>query len=570
MSARRFSEIPYDRPDLAALCARIDELTAQLHAASSYDEARAVFLAHDEQARHVDTLTNVAYIRHSIDTRDAFYTAENDFWDEAGPTLQEHENLWLRALLESPHRSSFEAEFGNVLFLNAELAERSFSPAIVDLLQQENKLSSSYARLIASAQIPFEGKTYTLSQLSPHKTCADDARRLAAWKAEGGWYKEQQVELDRIFDELVHVRDQAARTLGHASFVPLGLDRMQRNCYGLVEIQAFRDAVRSYVVPLATEIYRAQARRIGADFPLSYADAALTFRSGNPRPVGAANDILAAGRAFYDELSPETSRYFRAMLDRQLMDVLSTEGKESGGYCTTLLDEHMPFIFANFNGTQHDVEVITHEAGHGFEAYLNIDRVPMDYVWAGMEGSEVHSMSMEFFAWPWAERFFGDDADKYRYSHLAGAITFIPYGTMVDHFQQLVYEHPGWTPAERHACWRELMGVYMPWIRLDGDIPFYAEGQAWQRQHHIYESPFYYIDYCLAQTVALECWALDQRDHDDAWERYMTYTRQGGSDTFVAMLARAGLTSPFEESCLRDVCERAHAWLEAFDLSAIA
>ena len=278
---------------------------------------------------------------------------------------------------------------------------------------------------------------------------------------------------------------------------------------------------------------------------------------------------MPQGKRFYDELSPETSEYFRAMLDQELMDVLSTEGKEGGGYCTALLDYEVPFIFANFNGTQGDVEVITHEAGHGFAAWMNRDRIPMDYVWPGMEACEVHSMSMEFFAWPWCEGFFGPDTRKYLYSHLAGGVTFIPYGTMVDHFQHLVYERPEMTPAERHATWKELLGTYMPWLRLDGDIPFYAEGEGWQRQSHIYEVPFYYIDYCLAQTVALEFWEMIQEDQKNAWEHYMAYTRQGGSVTFKELLANAGMVSPFDEECLRGVCERAKAWLEAYDLTGI-
>lgn len=257
------------------------------------------------------------------------------------------------------------------------------------------------------------------------------------------------------------------------------------------------------------------------------------------------------------------------MLDNELLDVLSTEGKQGGGYCTEIADYGVPFIFANFNGTRDDVETVTHEAGHAFASYVNIDRIPISYVFPSMEACEVHSMSMEFFAWAGNEYFFGPDTRKFMYSHLAGAITFIPYGTMVDHFQHCVYENPDWTPRQRHDCWKELLGVYMPWMRLDGDIPFYADGEGWQRQHHIYSSPFYYIDYCLAQTVALEFWAMIQDDRAKAWERYMAYTRQGGSRTFTDLLANAGLDSPFNESCLRGVCEKAKDWLEHFDLAGI-
>lgn len=193
----------------------------------------------------------------------------------------------------------------------------------------------------------------------------------------------------------------------------------------------------------------------------------------------------------------------------------------------------------------------------------------MESIWPGMEACEVHSMSMEFFAWPWAEGFFGEDTRKFLYSHLAGSVTFIPYGTMVDHFQHEVYAHPEMTPAERHAVWKKLLGVYMPWLKLDGEIPFYADGEGWQRQHHIYSSPFYYIDYCLAQTVALQFWAMIQKDKAEAWKHYMAYTEQGGSCVFTELLANAGLQSPFDEACLSGVCGNAKKWLEAFDLNGI-
>ena len=252
---------------------------------------------------------------------------------------------------------------------------------------------------------------------------------------------------------------------------------------------------------------RKQAERLGKPYPLSFADAALEFRSGNPRPVGTPDDILEQGRKFYDALSPETSEFFRMMLDNGLLDVLSTEGKQSGGYCNSFSLYEVPFIFANFNGTQHDVEVVTHEAGHAFAYWMNRKRVPVSSSWPSMEGCEVHSMSMEFFGWMNAEGFFGADARKFMFSHLAGAITFIPYGTMVDHFQHIVYEHPEFTPAQRHAEWKRLLGIYMPWMKLDGEIPFYSDGEGWQRQLHIYQAPFYYIDYCLRYS------GFFQREH---------------------------------------------------------
>lgn len=565
----KFSEMPYTRPDLDGVKEKLAALTERLKNAGNYQEARAAFLEMEAEQKHISTQANLSSIRHSIDTRDEFYDGEEKFWNRAFPELQEYAQNWTLAMLSSPFRADFEREYGDLMFVNAEIELKTFSPDIIPDLQKENDLRTEYAKLIASAQIPFEGGVYTLSQLSPFKNDPDDAVRLAAWKAEGQWYKDHQADLDRIYDELVHLRDGMGKKLGYGGYTTLGYYRMGRNCYGKADVERFRAAVRKYLVPVADSVYREQAKRLGKEYPMSFADNALSFRSGNPRPVGTPDDILAQGKKFYNELSPETAEFFNTMLDMELLDVLSTEGKQSGGYCTSIADYGVPFIFANFNGTQHDVEVVTHEAGHAFAAWLNRDRVPSSYIWPGMEACEVHSMSMEFMAWPWAEGFFGPDAKKFRYSHLAGALTFIPYGTMVDHFQHIVYEKPDMTPAERHGVWKELLGVYQPWMKLDGDIPFYAEGEGWQRQSHIYQNPFYYIDYCLAQTVSLQFWALLQKDRKLAWEKYMAYARQGGSRVFTELLANAGLDSPFEEKCLREVCAAAKDWLDGYDLTGI-
>ena len=565
----KFKEMQYTRPDLAEVIARMQEITNQLKEAKSFEDADKAFLAFDKETRHIATMGTLSSIRHSIDTRDKFYDAEDTWWNNTMPQLQEYQQQWIEALLVSPFRSAFEEKYGSLIFVNAEIAKKAFSPEIIPEMQKENELTQSYDKLIASAQIPFEGGVYTISQMSPFKNDSDDARRLAAWKAEGLWYKDHQAELDRIYDELVKLRDAMGKKLGYEGYTTLGYYRMSRNCYTKEDVAAFRKAVVKYVVPVADEIYRRQAERIGKTYPMSFADNILEFRSGNPKPQGTPDDIVKAGTKFYDELSPETSRFFHTMLDGELMDLLSTEGKQAGGYCTSIPDHEVPFIFANFNGTQGDVEVITHEAGHAFAAWYNRDRVPMETVWPSMEGCEVHSMSMEFFGEGWADDFFGKDARKFLYSHLAGALTFIPYGTMVDHFQHIVYEKPEMTPAQRHAAWKELLGIYMPWVKLDGEIPFYSDGEGWQRQLHIYDNPFYYIDYCLAQTVSLQFWALLQEDRKTAWARYMAYTKQGGSRTFTELLAHAGLESPFDDACLRGVCEKAEKYLASYDLTGI-
>ncbi len=561
--------MPYERVGTDEIKEKLASLISDFNSAKDAEEAKAAFRAFDEYDRHIDTLVSLANVRHDIDTNDKYYDDEVNYWDEAYPLIMGTYQTWRESLLKSAFRKELEEEFGEIVFTNAELTQKTFSPEIVEDLQKEAKLQTEYEKLIASAQIPFEDGVYTLSQLTPFKTDADDDRRKKAWMAEGSWYMEQKDRLDSIYDEMVHLRDKMGRALGFGGYTGLGYCRMLRNWFNKDDIEVFRANVRDFLVPVADKLRRRQAERLGVAYPMSYSDIALEFRSGNPRPCGNAEDILDAGSRFYNELSPETAEFFAKMRQDELLDVLSKKGKRGGGYQMPLYEYKMPFIFANFNGTQGDVEVVTHEAGHAFEDYLNESRIPSSTVCPTMDGAEIHSMSMEFFAWPWAKEFFGEDTRKYLYSHLAAALLFIPYGTMVDHFQHIVYEKPEMTPAERDAEWKRLTGIYMPWVRLDGEIPFYADGCAWQRQSHIYSSPFYYIDYCLAQTVSLEFWAMIQDDMDSAWKKYMAYTTQGGSDTVLNMLKKAGLASPMDSDNFKNVCAKADEFLANYDLTGI-
>ena len=565
----KFKEMQYERISVESIAEEEKKLIKALKEAKSFAEAEAAFLEEDKLSGHVSTMWALASIRHSIDTTDKFYDDEQNYWNNAFPQIQVYNQEWTQALLASPFRKEFEEMYGSIIFVNAEMELKTFSPEIIPLLQQENDLGPAYEKLLAHAEIPFEGEHYTISQMSPFKNDPDDARRLAAWKAEGQWYKDNQEELDRIYDQLVKLRDEMGKKLGYENFLPLGYYRMQRNSYDKNDVEKFRAAVQKYVVPVAVKVYERQAKRLGKTYPMSYADNAMEFRSGNPKPQGTPDDIVAVAKKFYEWRSPETAEFFNHMIEDELMDLLSTKGKQGGGYCAGLRDYKTPFIFANFNGTQHDVEVVTHEAGHAFADYTNRNRVPIGTCGPSLEACEVHSMSMEYFAEAFADQFFGPDGNKFKYSHLSGSLCFIPYGTMVDHFQHIVYENPQLTPAERHAKWKELLAIYQPWMKLDGEIPFYAEGQSWQRQHHIYSMPFYYIDYCLAQTVALQFWNRIQKDQNDAWKHYMAYTVQGGSVVFTELLKNAGLDSPFEGDCLKEVCETAAKYLDNFDLTGI-
>ena len=555
----KFSQMPYERPQIVEVKKTFGELADAFDKAGTPSEAIAAYMALDKYAEHTNTMARLAYIRNSMDTTDEFYNAEKMYFDEAQPLFEEMQQDFQARLLKSPHRAGLEAKFGSLMFRNIEISLKTFAPAIIPDLQRENRLTTEYDKLLASAQIDFDGKTLTLAQITPYLEDTDRNVRRAACDARSAWFMECADKLDALYDELVKLRTGIAKKLGYDSFIELGYYRMGRNCYDMDMVGRFREGVRKYIVPLAARLKKEQAGRIGVDSLKMYDDA-LMFPEGNAKPSGTPDEIFEHGRKMYHELSAETGAFIDFMLENELFDVLTRPGKSGGGYCSTLPDYKAAFIFANFNGTSGDIDVLTHEAGHAFNSHMIRDRSPSPLRDYTSETAEVHSMGMEFFTWPWMEGFF-KDAGKYRRQHLASSLAFIPYGTMVDEFQHRVYENPGMPPAERNRLWKELEGVYRPWLDLE-DTPFFGEGRRWQYQLHIYELPFYYIDYCLAQAVAFALWAEDQADHAAAWGKYIEFIGCSGRKTFIESLETCGLPSPFVPDNLDAISAKVIKWLD--------
>lgn len=561
----KFSEMPYSRPDMEALAAATTQTLEAMKAAPNAAGQIAAYDAYEKKMQTAGTMQQIAYIRHTINTKDEFYNAENDYMDEIGPKLQELTHRVNTALLESPYRAELERHYGALMFKNLEIAARSFSPAIVELMQEENKLVSEYQNLYASATVEFDGKTMPLPLLGPYKQDPDRAVRKAAYEADAKFFDSHREELDTLYDKLVKVRDAQAKKMGLPNYIPLGYDRMGRNCYTAKDVAAFRDQIAEDMVPIVAKVKEAKRRRIGVE-KLAFYDEPISFADGNAVPEGTPDEILAAGKKMYQELSPETAEFIDFMFENELFDVLSRDGKAPGGYCTEIADYKSPFIFSNFNATAGDVDVLTHEAGHAFEAYRAFKQeLPSLLHSPTIEACECHSMSMEFLTAPWHHLFFGKQTDKYELGHCEDALVFIPYGCMVDEFQHKVYENPGMTPEQRNELWLSLEKKYRPWIDFD-NLPFYSRGGGWQRQLHIYEVPLYYIDYCMAQTVAFQFWNLSRENYAEAWKRYMTFVDKAGTATFAELVESAGLKVPYHAGCIKEIGESISRWLEEHEL----
>jgi len=565
----KFEDFKYVRPNIEELQTVLNAKFELFENANSFEDQDQVLAEINVFRSEIDTMENIAYIRYTMNTTDVFYEKEQEFWDENNPYFEELNSKFYSILVASSFRSELENKWGKQLFTLADMKLRIFSAEIIPDLQEENKLSTEYRKLMASAELMFDGEKRNLAQMLPFMQSPNRDTRKDATTVHWTFFEENEAKFDELFDKLVKVRHQIALKLGFENFVEVAYLRMQRSDYNHVDVANYRDQVLESLVPITTELRNRQQKRLGLD-QLHYHDEHLNFTSGNATPKGEPEWIIDQGLTMYKELSQETDEFFKVMTDKGLLDLVTRENKAPGGYCTYIADEKVPFIYSNFNGTSGDVDVLTHEAGHAFQVYSSRNYDLLEYNWPTTEACEIHSMSMEFFAWPWMNLFFKEDEAKYKFSHLSGGLLFIPYGVTVDEFQHFVYENPTATPDERKAAWRRIEKKYLP-TRNYEDYPFVDKGTFWFRQMHIFEMPMYYIDYTLAQVCAYQFWAKcqDESTKEQAWSDYLRLCQAGGSVSFLQLIKLANLDNPFENGSIAKVADPIRTYLDGVDDKAL-
>lgn len=559
----RFNEFKYERPNYEELRGELTSLISELSKADTLQVQYEYIERINTTRNYIQTMSTLTEIRHTINTEDKYYDEEQTYWDEYSPLYHEIDSIFYKELVNSKFKQELEEKLGKQFFKLAELSLKAFSSEVIEELQLENKLTSEYTKLIASAKIMFEGEERNLSALVPFTQSKDRDIRKKALTAKYDFFVQNEAEIDRIFDELVKVRTKIAKKLGFKNFVELGYVRMMRSDYNPEMVANFRKQVKDYIVPVALKLYKRQEERLALG-NLTYYDEKFEFISGNATPKGNPEWIVSNGMKMYSELSPETKEFFNFMVEGELLDLVTKKGKAGGGYCTYIPNYKAPFIFSNFNGTSGDVDVLTHEAGHAFQVYSSRWIEIPECNFPTYESCEIHSMSMEFFTWPWMNLFFKEDTDKYKFTHLGGAIKFIPYGVTVDEFQHYIYENPEATSKERKQAWREIEKKFLPHKNYEG-CDFLERGGWWFQQAHIFQSPFYYIDYTLAQICALQFWKRARENREDAWKDYVKLCKVGGMKSFLELVNYSNLISPFEDGCVSSIINSIEQWLDSVD-----
>lgn len=551
MTEFTFSTLEYHRPDFKKLLAAAEQMTERVQKAASYEEVKQIMKEMEELSDDLSTDMVIASIRHTLDTTDEYYEKEDEYINNTMPTVMPKLLAYDDAVMNCAFRADIEKEYGKQFFVQKELNKKTFCEANIPLMQQEAKLTNEYQKIMATAAIEFDGKTLNLYGVQKYFEHEDRDVRRAAVRAYSDFYHSNEQRLEEIWDELITIRNQMGKNLGFENFIPVGYMQQGRTDYGQKEVESFREQVLTEIVPICEKLYEAQAKRLGVDSLMVYDEKRL-FPDGNAVPAGDDDFMVEEARKMYHEISPETGEFIDFMIDHELMDLKNKPGKASTGYMTHLARYKAPFVFSCFNQTIGDMQVLTHELGHAFAGYMAMRSQPIsDYYSEYTDIAEIHSMSMEQFSYPYAESFFGEQADKFRFAHLQEAITFVPFGVAVDEFQHICYANPGMTPKERTLEWKKLEEKYMPWRKYDAD-DFFDRGGFWYHKLHIYLYPFYYINYTLTTMGAMEFKKKNYENHEDAWQDYLNLCKCGGSMSYLETLKYANLMNPFEQGSVKN------------------
>ncbi len=551
---QRFSELHYLRPDGESLLAAIDSAASALKHAGDYPTAREIFLNLNQKQEHFHTMEELASIRNSIDTRDTFYEKEMEYFHSIKPRIHVEMKKFHEVFLAGRFLSDFEKELGQLYIEHVRSRIRLAAECNIDLQVRESMLVQEYYRTAAAPQTEFHGETLNFYGLLKKMQAPERALRKEAMAAWSALYESISEKLDDIYSELISIRLRLAENLGFPGYEEMIFLQNKHYTYTPDDVAVFREQILRHIVPLGVRLAEEQKRRLGVE-KLHYYDEALLFPEGNAVPVGTKDEMLVNAGKMYRELSDATGIFFDFMLRYDLFDLETKPGKQQGGYCTMLAEYKAPFIFSNFNGTDKDVDVLTHEAGHAFQAFESLRNVPLsDQVFAPVEVAEIHSMAMEFFTYPRMELFFGDQAEKYRKSHLWNELLFMPYIACVDEFQHRVYREKLTDAAERRKVWSALEKKYLPWRDYDGD-PFLEQGGFWMQKLHIFACPFYYIEYALARIGSLEYYGRMADDFQGAFEDYHRLCRAGDTKSYPELLALGRLSNPFAEGTVERVMD---------------
>ena len=557
---RRFLPETIDLTDTAQLAPVFDRLKSDLVAAESVPQLEAWLAHHSEVCAALGESASLTYIAMTCQTDDAAR-------EKAYLHIVEVVDPWLKPRQFALMQKLVSLSAFTQLPENYAVFRRSVE-AQVKIYREENvaretavaKLTQQYQKLSGSMTVQFDGQEQTLARMARIQEEPDRARRQAAWEAVAARRVQEAGKFEDIFEQLLRLRHQIALEAGFENFRDYTFANYERFDYTPEDCLQFQAAIEHHIVPRVRELQRQRQHRLGVE-TLRPWDLSVDPDHRPPlHPFAKSSELVDKSQEIFNRLDPRLGRYYDVLRQQELVDLDNRKGKAPGGYQSTLSEARVPFIFMNAVGAHRDVEVMLHEAGHAFHALAAREQPLHAYRGAPIEFCEVASMGMELLAAPHLDIFYApDDVRRARRDHLEGIIKFFPWMATVDAFQHWIYMHPDHTRAERAAYWNELMKRF-------GGIEDYtgfesARTHLWHRQLHIFEIPFYYVEYGIAQLGALQLWQHSRRDLSAALESYLAGLSLGGSRPLPELFAAAGLSFDFTDRTIAPLMESVSASL---------
>ncbi|MDQ7842672.1 MAG: M3 family oligoendopeptidase [Armatimonadota bacterium] len=481
--------------------------------------------------------------------------AYNEFLQEIDPKVKPLWHALNVAYLQSPARSQLPASRYGVLDRHVENDVALFRQENVPLETEEALLAKDYQKVMGAMTVTYRGQELTLQQAGKYLEETDRAVRQEVWELVARRRLQDRDTIEDIYDRLLDLRQRMARNAGFANYRDYAFKRRRRFDYTPEDCFAFHRGVEEAMLPLVQRIYEDRRRKLGIPTVRPWDTQVDPLGRPPLRPFATAEDLVRGCAEIFRRIDPALGRQFEFLAEAHLLDLESRKGKAPGGYQSTLHERRWPFIFMNAVGRDDDLRTLLHEAGHAFHQLAAREEPLIHYRHAPLEFAEVASMGMELLAAPHLDVFYRDEAE-YRRAYrntLEDAVLIFPWIATIDAFQHWIYTHQGHGREERRDRWLELYRRFQPsldWSGYEEELAFY-----WHRQLHLFTSPFYYIEYGIAEIGALQVWLQSRTDHRAAVERYWQALSLGGSRPLPELFAAAGATFKFDAETLAPLAE---------------
>lgn len=492
----------------------------------------------------------ISYIGYLLNVKDEGFLKTEEFFATAAPKMENLKLKYFKAVLNSKFKDQLEKRIGSRLFVIAENEIALINEETNSLRTKEKQIVSKYTKLLASSMVVFNGKKMKLSALAPHLISEDRELRKKAFDTRYKWFIDNEDVIDEILDKLVKVRTKIANKLGFDSYTEVGYIKMNRIGYDKKDISNFKKQIVKFINPIVIELKQMQKERLGYD-EIKYYDDAVLFKDGNAKIKDNLDEIILKAKKMYGEASEELSEIFNFLIDNKFIDFEMRKNKSGGGITTYLPKYKSPLIVGNFDGTNHIIDLLSHEFGHAVQLYLSKDLLFHENRWPTFDICEIHSTSLEYLIYPWLKLFFEGDEVKYKIEHMTKHLKLFGYIAAIDEFQHVIYDKPELTKDERKSKWKDIQKEYMPYISDNHE--YFEKGIMWQKQGHIFSNPFYYIDYGLATVCALSFYEKSKVDKENVWSDYINFCKLGGSLSLKELLSVSNLNNPFDEKGLENL-----------------